>query len=125
MGGESTPAGPVDSLGRHVPVDLAPLWQRRQEVQEILTAVSRVRSTIRRAQETEDPLWAETNFSAVLAQLDRVYAEVDATKPYVVCPMCQGIGCRACRGRGLLGKYRYDTVVPRELKVKPQAGVGQ
>lgn len=111
--------GPVDSLGRHVPQDLAPLWHRRQEVQDILTAISRVRSAIRHAQESRDPLWAEVNFSAVLAQLDRVYTDVDATKPYVVCPMCQGIGCRACRERGLLGKFLYDTVIPRELKIAP------
>lgn len=115
--------GVVDSLGRHVPEDLAPLWHRRQEVQEFLTAISRMRSTIRHAQESSDPLWAETNFSAALMHLDRAYSEIDATKPYVVCPMCQGIGCRACKERGLLGKFRYDTVIPRELKVKtPQGG---
>jgi hypothetical protein len=115
--------GLVDALGRHVPEDLAPLWHRRKEVQEALTAISRVRSTIRNAQDSHDPLWAEINFSSALALLDRVYTEVDSTKPYVVCPMCQGIGCRACKERGLLGKYRYETVIPRELKNKaPQRG---
>ena len=117
VGGE-TEVGLVDSLGRHVPEDLAPLWHRRQEVQDFLTALSRMRTTIRHAQEGHDPLWAETNFSAALVHLDRAYSEIDATKPYVVCPMCQGIGCRACKERGLLGKFRYDTVIPRELKVK-------
>ena len=118
VGGE-TEVGLVDSLGRHVPEDLAPLWHRRQEVQDFLTALSRMRSTIRHAQEGHDPLWAETNFSAALMHLDRAYSEIDATKPYVVCPMCQGIGCRACKERGLLGKFRYDTVIPRELKIAP------
>ena len=122
-GAQDKPAGLVDTLGRHVPEDLAPLWHRRQEVQDVLTALSRMRSTIRHAQEGQDPLWAETNFSAALMHLDRAYAEIDATKPYVVCPMCQGIGCRACKERGLLGKFRYDTAIPRELKVKaPQRG---
>jgi hypothetical protein len=106
----------VDSLGRHVPEGLAPLWHRRQEVQDVLTTLSRMRSTIRQAQDSQDPIWAEINFSSVLAHLDRVYTEVDSTKPYVVCPMCQGIGCRVCKGRGLLGRYRYETVIPRELK---------
>ena len=87
----------------------------------MLTAVSRIRSTIRHAQEGQDPLWAETNFSAALIHLDRAYAEIDATKPYVVCPMCQGIGCRACKERGLLGKFRYDTLIPRELKAKAKS----
>lgn len=115
--------GLVDAFGRHVPEDLAPLWHRRQEVQDALTAISRVRSTIRNAQESQDPLWTEINFSSALALLDRVYTEVDSTKPYVVCPMCQGIGCRACKERGLLGKYRYETVIPRELKGRARDGV--
>ena len=115
-GAQGEPAALVDCLGRNVPEDLAPLWHRRQEVQEALTALSRIRSAIRHAQEGQDPLWAEINFSAVLVHLDRAYSEIDATKPYVVCPMCQGIGCRACKERGLLGKFRYDTVIPRELK---------
>jgi hypothetical protein len=110
--------GLVDSLGRHVPEDLAPLWHRRQEVQDVLTQLSRMRTMLRHAQESQDPLWVEANFSSVLAHLDQAYSAVDATKPYVVCPMCQGIGCRACKERGLLGKFRYDTVIPRELKVK-------
>ena len=117
-GVQDKPVELVDSLGRHVPEDLAPLWHRRQEVQDVLTALSRMRSTIRHAQEGQDPLWAETNFSAALMHLDRAYSEIDATKPYVVCPMCQGIGCRACKERGLLGKFRYDTAIPRELKIK-------
>jgi hypothetical protein len=117
-GAQDKPVGLVDTLGRHVPEDLAPLWHRRQEVQDVLTALSRMRSTIRHAQEGQDPLWAETNFSAALMHLDRAYSEIDATKPYVVCPMCQGIGCRACKERGLLGKFRYDTAIPRELKIK-------
>lgn len=117
-------AGLVDTLGRHVPEDLVPLWHRRQEVQDVLTALSRMRSTIRHAQEGQDPLWAETNFSAALMHLDRAYSEIDATKPYVVCPMCQGIGCRACKERGLLGKFRYDTAIPRELKIAPSGRRG-
>jgi uncharacterized ParB-like nuclease family protein len=116
--GADDPAGLVDSLGRPVPPDLAPLWHRRQEVQDALTAISRVRSTLRHAQESQDPLWAEVNFSSTLVQLDQAYFGIDVTKPYVVCPMCQGIRCRACKERGLMGKYRYDTVVPRELKYR-------
>jgi hypothetical protein len=117
------PAALVDCLGRHVPADLAPLWHRRQEVQEVLTALSRVKSTLRRAQDGQDPLWAEVNFSSVLILLDKADTEIAVTKPFAVCPMCQGIGCRACKARGLIGKFRYDTVIPRELKVKaPQRG---
>ena len=71
---------------------------------------------MRRAEANQDPLWGELNYSSVLANLDRVFAEITAAEPWCVCPMCQGIGCEACRGRGLMGKFRYDNVVPENIR---------
>lgn len=110
-------AGPVDECGKHIPEDLLPVWNRRQEVQDAATAISRVRTMLAKAQDGQDPLWGEVNYSILLNNLDRAYSEIAGSKPYVVCPMCQGIGCRACKGRGLLGKYRYDNCVPSEFKL--------
>lgn len=108
--------GQVDELGKHIPVDLLPIWNRRQEVQDAATAISRVRVMLEKAQDGQDPLWSEINFSSVLNNLDRAFAEISASKPYVVCPMCQGIGCRACKNRGLMGEFRYEQCVPKEFK---------
>lgn len=110
------PDGPADGRGKPIPPQLAELWNRREEVQALATAVSRVRVAVRDAQNGGDPLFAELNFSSVSAHLDRAYAELDAAKPWCVCPMCQGIGCRACKGRGLMGRHRFDAVVPRDLR---------
>lgn len=110
------PEGPVDGRGRAVPPQLAELWNRRGECAELAGLVSRVRCAVRDAQNGGDPLFAELNFSSVSAHLDRAYAELDAAKPWCVCPMCQGIGCRACKDRGLMGQHRFETVVPRDLK---------
>ena len=76
----------------------------------------KIRATIERAQEEKDALYAEITLSQVKAALDTAYTAIKATKPYCVCPTCQGEGCRACSHRGLIGKFRFDTVIPRELK---------
>ena len=108
--------GPADSLGKPVPPDLLEVWNRRREAQGLATAVSRVRTALRDAQDGNDPLWSEINYGSVLAHMDMEYKEIAAAEPWCVCPMCQGIGCEACRGRGLMGKFRWDNVVPESLK---------
>lgn len=108
--------GPADGRGLEVPPDLLAIWNRRGEVRELAGLVSRVRVALRDAQDGKDPLWAEINFGSALAHLDMAYKELAAAEPWCVCPMCQGIGCEACKGRGLMGKFRFDTVVPESIK---------
>ena len=110
----------TDGRGRPIPPELAEIWNRRREVADLARLVGQVRTAVKAAEAGEDPLWAEINYSSALAYLDRSYAEIAAAMPWCVCPMCQGIGCRACKGRGLLGKTRYEAVVPRELKGKAE-----
>ena len=105
-----------DPNNKVIPAKLLPLWHRGQEIQEILTQISKIRCTIERAVEDKDKLYSEIIISNVKAELDNAYAGIKATKPYCVCPMCQGEGCRACNHRGLIGKFRYDISVPKELK---------
>jgi uncharacterized ParB-like nuclease family protein len=105
-----------DERGKAVPPALAETWNRRQEVQDLATALSAVRSAIRKAQEEKDPLFGEMNFSSALSHLDMAYKEIAAAKPWCVCPSCQGIGCRMCKGLGLMSQYRFDSVVPGEMK---------
>ena len=108
--------GPVDDIGRRIPDHLVELWERRQEVQDMLTALSRVRVALREAQDNRDPLFSEVPFSSALAHLDQAYDAVQVAKPYAVCAFCQGQGCKVCGQRGLLGKFRWDTTVPKEHK---------
>jgi len=108
--------GPVDNRGREVPPDLLEIWNRRGEARDLAGMVSRVRVALRDAQDGKDPLWSEINFGSALAHLDMAYKEIAAAEPWCVCPMCQGIGCEACRGRGLMGKFRYDNVVPESIR---------
>lgn len=106
-----------DEVGQEVPAEAMGVWNRRQEVQDLLTALSRVRSAVRRCQDSEDVLGKETNYSSLMAHLNQAYADLETMKPYAVCPSCHGlIGCRLCSGRGLVSKFRWDTCVTREQK---------
>ncbi len=113
------PSQVLDGTGWPIPTQLIPLWQRADEVQEMLTALSRVKGTLRAAQENRDNLFAEVNFSSALSQLDQAWTDIKTAKPFAVCPTCQGQvpdKCTLCRGRGLISEHRWNTCVTREDK---------
>ena len=113
------PSQIVDGTGWPIPTQLIPLWQRVDEVQEMLTALSRVKGALRSAQENKDKLFAEVNFSSALSQLDQAWTDIKTAKPFAVCPTCQGQlpdKCTLCKGRGLISEHRWNTCVTREDK---------
>jgi hypothetical protein len=113
------PAQVLDATGWPIPTQLIPLWQRADEVQEMLTTLSRVKGALRAAQDGRDKLFAEVNFSSALSQLDQAWTDIKTAKPFAVCPTCQGQlpeNCTLCRGRGLISEHRWNTCVTREDK---------
>ncbi len=115
----ATPAAVLDGTGWPVPTQLIPLWKRANEVQELLTILSRVKGALRTAQGNHDKLFAEVNYSSALSQLDQAWTDIKAAKPFAVCPTCQGQlpdKCTLCRGRGLISEHRWNTCVTREDK---------
>lgn len=113
------PSQIMDGTGWPIPTQLIPLWQRTDEVQEMLTALSRVKGALRSAQEDKDKLFAEVNFSSALSQLDQAWTDIKTAKPFAVCPTCQGQlpdKCTLCKGRGLISEHRWNTCVTREDK---------
>ena len=113
------PSQVLDGTGWAIPTQLIPLWQRTDEVQEMLTALSRVKGALRTAQENNDTLFAEVNYSSALSQLDQAWTDIKTAKPFAVCPTCQGQipdKCTLCRGRGLISEHRWNTCVTREDK---------
>lgn len=113
----------LDATGFAIPEKLVEFWERRGEVQKLLTAVSLLRSTLRRAQEEDDPLYRpvchqsrEQTWTALLTALDRAYANIGLAMPYAVCPVCQGrlmSTCTTCQQRGFVSeffyKHQYDS----------------
>ena len=113
------PSQVLDATGWPIPTQLIPLWQRAGEVQEMLTVLSRIKGTLRSAQEKRDMLFAEVNFSSALSQLDQAWHDLKTAKPFAVCPNCQGQvpdKCTLCGGRGLISEIRWNTCVTREDK---------
>jgi hypothetical protein len=117
--GVHAPAVRLDEAGKPIPDYLVTLFERGREVQELLTGLSRVRSTLRDAVASGDPLYLEVPHQQVMAALATAYDGLMATIPHAVCPYCHGQltqGCKGCGGRGAVGEYRYTNAVPRELK---------
>ena len=113
------PSQILDGTGWPVPTQLIPLWQRSDEVQEMLTTLSRVKGALRTAQENKDTLFAEVNYSSALSQLDQAWADIKRARPFAVCPTCQGQlpdQCLLCHGRGIISEHRWNTCVTREDK---------
>ena len=113
------PSQILDGTGWPILTQLIPLWQRTDEVQEMLTTLSRVKGALRAAQENNDKLFAEVNFSSALSQLDQAWTDIKTAKPFAVCPTCQGQlpdKCTLCKGRGLISEHRWNTCVTREDK---------
>jgi ParB-like chromosome segregation protein Spo0J len=107
---------PVDSRGVPVPADKAEVWGRRDEINELTTMLSKVRVIVKKAYEDHDPIYAHADAQQLGLRLDAIYHELASSKPWCVCPMCQGASCRACKGSGFMGKFAFKMYVPAELK---------
>lgn len=108
-----------DKTGYEIPEHLHGLWDRSQEIQDILTAISKIKGTLERAQEAGDLMFVEVNFSGGIADLKNAYTNIQRAKPYAVCTSCQGKtskNCALCGGKGLLSEFKWDRAVPRETK---------
>ncbi len=118
-----------DSVGRVIPPSLMGYWNRRSEVQELLNSISRIKSRLKLAQDEKDLMYAEVNFSAALGDLEKAWTSIQCAKPHAVCTVCQGHPdtqpdghCRLCLGRGLISKFRWDRLVPEEIKKVVEMG---
>lgn len=106
-----------DKIGRVIPRDVVPIWLRAQEIQDLMTMVSKVKGTVCLAQDDKDILFASMNFSATIADLTNAHTNIKTQLPYAVCPYCQGLNkakCRACNTRGMVGKWAWDSF-PKEI----------
>jgi hypothetical protein len=109
---------PVDTMGFPIPKVSLPFWERRDEIQELLSAISKVRGALKRYRDSDDQMLGHlSNHNTGL--LDDVYLQLSDHKPDIVCPYCLGKfryriaefgeqDCKACRHTGLVSKAVYD-----------------
>lgn len=110
-----------DEVGQIIPKDMQPLFDRGREVRALLQKITEIRTTLNRAKSDEDVLFGECNFQSIESSLSQAYVDLKSTIPYAVCPWCLGNeiqmkNCKGCGRRGVVGQFRWDKVVPRELK---------
>lgn len=112
---------PLDETGTPIPDEAIPFWNRRQEVQNLLTEIISLKAKIKLAKDAEDPMYGNVS-NAAIDQLSAAYQHVSEAKPYAVCTSCQGVpsfqpkGCSMCSNTGLISKWRWDTASRQEVK---------
>lgn len=121
-----------DEEGLPIPKGVLDYWERRQEIQELMTQVSRLKTSLEKIGESRDRLFFGINFQTVEASLSQVYATISNAKPWVVCTQCQGRpetqpnkACRLCGGKGFISRYQWDHLVPKEIRELRQKQVEQ
>lgn len=111
----------LDDVGTPVPDDALPFWNRKQEAQDLLSDISRIKSIITTGGETMDPFYCRVG-NSVIYELQTVYQLLLELKPYAVCTQCQGSpslqpdGCNFCKNTGLISKHQWDTQSMAEVK---------
>ena len=113
----------LDKTGFKIPEKILPMWQRRSEVQQMLTAVSRIRTALKTAQEQDDLLWRpvgrDQTYRNVISALDSLYLSVGLAMPYAVCPVCHGRlmdKCGTCQERGFVSEFFYKNCLDGDSK---------
>lgn len=117
---ESGPKPEFDDIGTRIPNEALPFWRRKDEVQEILTQLSRIKCTVEKAKLEGDCMYGKVS-NGVVDNLSLAYNQLLEAKPHVVCTDCQGRpstkpdGCSMCGNKGLISKYQADTQSRREV----------
>jgi hypothetical protein len=116
-----------DALGYPIPKKVQKFWERQGEIISETKQLSAIINAFKGHQQAKDILYAEINFSGLLADLEKAWHNMRLAIPYAVCTVCAGHpetqsnGCRFCFGKGLISKFRYDTCAPKESKQMREA----
>jgi len=120
--------GIKDETGLSVPQECLALWQRGNDAQELLTYISAIEMRVKKAQDEDDPLFTEVNFTDSIAKLRAVYVDLRLAKPYAICPQCNGklaSGCTLCTGRGFISQFMWQHIVSEETRALRAAGLAK
>lgn len=110
-----------DEVGIPVPDDAIPYWNRRQEVQDILTQITKLKSVVVGGREAQDCQWLKVT-NSIENTFDSLRSLISEAKPYAVCTTCQGVpslqpeGCNFCKNTGLISRWQWDTQSRQEVK---------
>lgn len=109
-----------DKSGILIPSEVLPLWNRRDELQHLITSLHRIAKTIEEAQGSADLLFRMSDQQGCISKLRSVVSELKAAMPEYVCPKCNGVMAMDCDGkfcqeRGLISTFWYG-LAPEETR---------
>lgn len=126
----SKPSVPCDEMGFPLPAVSIPFWNRRDEIQALMTHVSAVRGALKHYQDDKDDMLSDLH-NALSQDLSRVFVSLADRKPWAVCPYCNGTfqyedeygkhECKACHDTGLMAKSLYERVPTQFLAARKKA----
>jgi len=111
----------LDNVGTPVTKEAMPYWDRRDEVQNLLAYLSKIKCAISNAKEKDDPLYARVT-NGILMDLEPVREHLKEAMPYAICTTCAGnpstqpTGCYFCTNRGVISQHQWNAMVPKEIK---------
>lgn len=121
-----TPPKLFDRTGFEIPQPspASTTWLRMDEIQEMLTALSKIKGRVERGCSPGNPkdadlVYTEINFSAFVADLQSAFQLLKVALPFAVCPTCQGrvlSPCTTCGGRGMVSEFYWKHKVPEKTK---------
>lgn len=110
-----------DETGITIPPKALAVWNRRHEVEPFLDTVEELKADVEALKDAGDPLFAETNFNSLIADLANVRAQLLLARPYAVCFACSGKlpeTCKVCLGKGMTSKFRHSLAPAEILKMR-------
>ena len=97
-----------DKVGNEIPKRLENSFMRG-DLRWLISEHVVLSERIIRSMDQKDELFIgikRAAFEAICSDMQNI---LKAEVPYAVCPFCKADGCKACLGRGWLGKFRYDA----------------
>lgn len=111
----------LDEIGTPITKEALVYWKRKNEIQELLNCVSKIKCAVEKAKDADDLLYAHVT-NGIIMDLGPIREHLKEAMPYAVCTTCAGnpsaygSGCFFCRNRGVISKHQWDTHVPKEVK---------
>jgi hypothetical protein len=124
-------AAPEKANGHHIydeegyPITriAAKYWNRKDEVQKLLSGISLLKGQLMKWCESRDPMYYGISFNRALDGISDLYQNIAGAKPYALCTECEGHPevkagghCAMCGGKGLISKFAWDNLAPQEKK---------
>lgn len=106
------PENRLDAVGRAIPAEIVPDWDRAATVAARLRAcASEIKLTVERGLADKDIVFAEIT-NPTVAEASGLQYTLSQIAPHAVCPTCQGRNrknCQLCRKRGWISKFLFNS----------------